>query len=181
MSTTSFPFAISPGLLIPTDMRIQDRPTHPTALALFEYWQLKRHAEPMPLRADIDPVDIPALLPYIGLLEVEVTDKVRFKVRVQGTSSVDLVDEERTGQYIDDVASNQPEDQRLEIVRRQNKVFLQVHETATPLFTHSIRQGALNQCHAIHTGVMPLTTDGRTVSHLLGCMIHEQVDNRSQQ
>ena len=37
---------------------------------LWIYWQSKLNGREMPSRADLDPVEIPELLPYVALIEV---------------------------------------------------------------------------------------------------------------
>lgn len=52
---------------------------------LFDYWDKIRGDFPMPSRADFDPVDIPRLLPFIGLTDI-VLPGPRFRYRVVGTA-----------------------------------------------------------------------------------------------
>ena len=51
---------------------------------LFEYWDLVRPINRLPSRRHFDPVDIPALLPYLILLDVY-RDPLRFTFRLIGT------------------------------------------------------------------------------------------------
>jgi hypothetical protein len=73
---------------------------------LLEYWNAKRGARPMPLRADIDPAEIPALLPYLMLLDVEPAP-LRFRYRLAGSNTYDIRDGLKvrsvTGRYVDDM------------------------------------------------------------------------------
>ncbi|RED54282.1 PAS domain-containing protein [Aestuariispira insulae] len=59
----------------------------------------------MPSRSDIDPLDIPDLLPGICLLDVEALDRPACKVRFRlaGTRIRDMVGHDVTGKFIDDV------------------------------------------------------------------------------
>ena len=50
-----------PGDATITDARLR---------ALYEYWMEKRGDRAMPARADIDPTEIPDLLPIVGLADV---------------------------------------------------------------------------------------------------------------
>ncbi|RED53887.1 PAS domain-containing protein [Aestuariispira insulae] len=56
----------------------------PILLGLHTYWSSKRDGQSLPTRADIDPADIPRLLPHIMLLEMRGQDQ-RFFVRLVGT------------------------------------------------------------------------------------------------
>lgn len=50
----------------------------------YAYWESKRGERPMPSRRDIDPVEIPALLPYVTLIDV-LSDPLDFRYRLIGT------------------------------------------------------------------------------------------------
>lgn len=54
---------------------------------LFEYWREKRGARKMPARADIEPADIPELLPDITLVDV-LGEAPHFRYRLVGTRQV---------------------------------------------------------------------------------------------
>ena len=51
---------------------------------LWSYWTARCGARLMPRRADIDPVDIPLLLPHLLLLETD--EQKRFRYRLVGTA-----------------------------------------------------------------------------------------------
>jgi hypothetical protein len=53
---------------------------------LLAYWRFKRGARKMPARADIDPAEIPDLLPLISLFEIE---NGRFRIRLAGHKIVE--------------------------------------------------------------------------------------------
>ena len=53
--------------------------------AIYHYWDDKRNGRLMPRRADLDPVDIPKLLPDIGLVDV-VPDERQYVYRLIGTN-----------------------------------------------------------------------------------------------
>ena len=74
----------------------------PMLLRAHTYWQTIRGAKTMPCRADLDPLDIPDLLPYVILLDVLMPDG-RLKVRLVGTFVVAMYDGDYTGMYLDEV------------------------------------------------------------------------------
>ena len=78
---------------------------HPDLARFVGYWMERRQARAMPGRADIDPMDIPDLLPGICLLEVEDLARPACKVRFRlaGTRIRDMVGHDVTGKFIDDV------------------------------------------------------------------------------
>ena len=73
--------------------------SHPVLQRLYEYWDGKRAGRAMPARGDLDPVEIPDLLPHLILLDVT-HDPLRFRVRLYGTSVVELRGIDLTGRYL---------------------------------------------------------------------------------
>jgi hypothetical protein len=79
----------------------------PAALrTLLDYWSGKRGDRAVPLRADIDPAEIPSLLPYVMLLEIE-RAPLRFRYRLAGSNTYDirkgLEVRSVTGHYVDEM------------------------------------------------------------------------------
>lgn len=75
-----------------TDARLQDA---------LDYWRSKRGGKALPSRAEIDPIDIPALLPHVML--VEVLPSGRYRYRLVGTENTDAQGVHATGRYLDEV------------------------------------------------------------------------------
>lgn len=69
--------------------------------SLCSYWRRRRGERALPLRSDIDPVDIPALLADVILLDVE-TAPQRFRFRLVGTRMSELFGRDPTGRYLDE-------------------------------------------------------------------------------
>lgn len=74
---------------------------NPILADLWRYWQRKRANRPLPNRADIDPMEIPTVLPYVLL--VERSDEARFRFRLAGTAVVEAYGMELTGRHVDEV------------------------------------------------------------------------------
>ena len=76
----------------------------PELRQLFHYWQ-ERHAEDRPpARAEIDPLDVPPLLPDLLLVDVDWSfAKPRFRFRLAGTRFTRLYAEEITGRWLDEL------------------------------------------------------------------------------
>jgi hypothetical protein len=68
---------------------------------LYNYWKLKAGNRELPARADIDPSEIPHLLPYLCLVDV-VGEAEAFRYRLIGTKVVDLRGRDVTGRWVDD-------------------------------------------------------------------------------
>ena len=68
----------------------------------FRYWQERRGERPAPSRADLDPTDIPSLLPHLMLVDV-CSDEERLRYRLVGTEVERNFGVSMTGRYIDEV------------------------------------------------------------------------------
>ncbi len=84
-----------------TQLDLQPLPAtaDPRLHELYAYWNGRRQGRPYPARCDVDPVDIPSLLPYLSLVDV-VSGSPRFVYRVVGTKMVELLRRELTGQPV---------------------------------------------------------------------------------
>lgn len=71
-------------------------PRHSKIRLLHGYWLARRGARLMPARADIDPVDIPALLPHILMYNVDAPGQ--YTVRLVGEAVQAFVGKNTTGQ-----------------------------------------------------------------------------------
>src|SRR3546814_17750804 len=71
-------------------------------LVLYNYWKELRGSRPYPTRADIDPSMIPAVLPNIGLFDVEDAPR-RYRIRLMGTQIVTWYGCDITGRHLDEI------------------------------------------------------------------------------
>jgi len=80
--------------------------TQPMLLAVLDYWKKKRVGKWLPSRADIDPVELRKLLPYIYLIDVlpaaSPDEKMRFRMRLVGTNVRDFAGQDFTNRIIDE-------------------------------------------------------------------------------
>ena len=74
----------------------------PEQRQLYDYWLDCAAGNQMPERGDICPAQIPRLLPYLSLIDVE-PDLPRSRVRLAGTRLRDVYDREITGLCIDEL------------------------------------------------------------------------------
>jgi hypothetical protein len=122
----------------------------PILRTLWSYWTERRGQRSMPAREDIDPVDIPSILPHLQL--VEPVDG-RFRFRLAGTAIVTAYGAEMTGKYVDDVFPGE----RGEFAIRSLQL---VQDTGRPLFA-SNKYTTSQDAHVIATRIMlPLWTGG---------------------
>jgi hypothetical protein len=76
---------------------------HPKLRRLLNYWESIRPAPgQLPGRQHFDPIDVPDLLPWIWLLDVE-RDPLRFKYRLLGNEQVLAIGSNPIGQWLDEV------------------------------------------------------------------------------
>lgn len=81
-------------------MAVADREfADPRLGLLLEHWNAKRGEQPAPHRADIDPLDIPRLLPILNLIEVT-HGPLAFRHRLVGTELVDKLGRDVTGEVV---------------------------------------------------------------------------------
>lgn len=74
----------------------------PVLRDLLGYWNKCRGNRPLPARSDIDATEVPALLPYIFVIDV-LDDPRDFRFRIAGTHIRDALGEEITGKHIGEV------------------------------------------------------------------------------
>lgn len=138
---------------------IADQIAHPKLQRLLRYWDDKRGDRPMPARRDIDPFDIPDLLPHVFLVDVSYDPPV-FRIRLAGTEVNRLLGEEVTGKTTDELTT-----ERLRPVFRtacENVVRSRQPAAATRTF-----EG--HKKYLLYAGlVLPLSADGEVIDMLLG-------------
>lgn len=80
---------------------------------LLAYWDRQRGARDLPARADLDPLHIPRLLPFITLYDLVGDDTPRFRYRLVGTAVVGASRLELTGKFADDMLNPDIRDEAL--------------------------------------------------------------------
>lgn len=79
----------------------------PTIQNGFEYWQSKGWPERLPRREDLDPFDVPALMPQIVLLDVR-REPRDFFYRVIGTGVTEHLSKDWTGTWMSEIEHQRP-------------------------------------------------------------------------
>jgi len=128
-------------------------------LDLYRYWLSKRGRRAMPARGDIDPTEIPRLLPYIAIVH-KIEGEFRF--RLAGSAIARQFGHELTGEVVGSNVSN-PE----ESIAALRAVGERVFADAQPVFStgwHQTRRGAL---HKVSVLLLPLSDDGRQVNMII--------------
>ena len=121
------------------------------------YWRQKSEGRQMPRRADIDPIEIPKLLPDIMLIDV--LPEGRYRYRLIGTENTAAHGFSATGRYLDEVLPGEEYKAHIlglydECVRARRALYSEC------LFLSQRRAPAR------HTKVlfMPLSDDGESVN-----------------
>jgi hypothetical protein len=142
-------------------------PQHDELKQLYAYWLAKKGTRRAPSRADIDPLEIAPLLPYVALVDVE-RAPLRFRYRLIGTEIVRNVGDDFTGRYLDSFT-------RLSNRDAMAAEFACVADTAEPavsLWDYSRADGRHVRYERL---VLPLMGDGATVDMLFGGMVFDVV------
>lgn len=84
---------------------------------LHDHWLRIRGERKMPRREDLDPLDIPDLLPYVALIDVECAPR-RFRWRLIGTHITRAMGRDRTGNYFDEAYSGKVLDDLMAVYER---------------------------------------------------------------
>ncbi len=138
---------------------------HPALQRLYDYWLSKFKGGNIPGRSDVDPLDIPEILPKICLLDVERTDDgPRFRFRLFGTEHQEFNQQDFTGRTIDEVFSP-------EAAAKIGATYTQIVESGEP---HYWREALAfpGREHIEYERLMcPLASDGETVDMLIGVFV----------
>lgn len=133
------------------------------------YWDERRGGRAMPSRADIDPVDIPDLLPFVILIDIVPPDG-RLRIRLAGTEVCNRFGMDYTGQFLDDIDFS---DVREKILADYGHA-TQANE---PYFTaHRFRKSDHDFYYNIERGIFPLSSDGSNPDKLLAVLDFEPTD-----
>jgi len=148
--------------------------TQPMLAAVLEYWQKKRADKWLPSRADIDPVELRKLLPYIYLIDVIPGDPLQFRMRLVGTNVRDFAGQDFTGRIIDDSIygpyTTDAVNRLISIVRVQKPHYL--HGVA-------IYQGQ-RSWQRFEALQLPMSNDGKTVDMIMGANISVNLSSLEQ-
>lgn len=130
-----------------------------------DYWRHQRGRRAMPRRRDIEPTDIPRLLPHVQLIEV-VAGGARFRYRLTGTALVTAFGKEYTGKYLDELFTGG------ELAYAQ-RVYSTVCARRRPVFLRNRYSTTRDVGMVANRLYMPLSDDGVCVNIILGALTFE--------
>ena len=85
---------------------------HPVVDASMDYWHMLAASRAMPLRSELDPTDIPRLLPHAILLDV-LRDPLDFYFRIVGQHIIDNFGQSPVRRTLSDIVDANPSTARL--------------------------------------------------------------------
>lgn len=130
-----------------------------TVRELYFYWAARCRDGQPPRRADIDPIEIPKLLPYLTIVEV-VPDARRYVYRLVGTREVEVRGNDPTGKSVTEGFYGPS-------VADGHKFYNRVVATMAPVYDDSpyvSQDGRYNDEEMLF---LPLSENGTTVSRIL--------------
>ncbi|MFN4275977.1 MAG: PAS domain-containing protein [Ferrovibrio sp.] len=145
----------------------------PRIRRFWEYWVAKRGDRPMPSRRDIEPTEIPDLLPYIVLTEV-LREPPYLRYRLVGTKQVAVRGHDPTGEpvrghYIGHHLGQEEDEVLLNyrIVIERHSLVYDYNPTLGPIAeTGSF---GIKPVRELGTLLLPLSSDGETVDMVFCC------------
>lgn len=131
--------------------------------ALKRYWDGKRGGRAMPGRADLDPIDIPELLPNVVLVDTaEALDGFRY--RLIGTEACIAFDCDRTGARFSDLP-------RTEYFDELHGLYWRAFQERTPQYVHGPLGATAGDRIQFSRLTLPLSHDGSHVDMILGGIV----------
>jgi hypothetical protein len=138
----------------------------PRLRAAFDYWSGKRHGRPMPSRRDLDPCDIPQLLPHIVLVDVQHEPTLDFRYRLIGSAVLDRMAEDLNGLFMSEIPH-----QRRGTAFWNN--YAMVAEGRRPRFVDVTYVGPDQRVRGVQDMLMPLSNDGDKVNMIFAAVEFE--------
>jgi hypothetical protein len=127
----------------------------------YSYWHSKRRGDLLPGRDAIDPVELPAALPWINLVDVvRDGDNYRFRHRLIGTGIVGRYGRDATGCWFDEIYGPEFREQHLQ-------AYVDLVKTARPSLAQ-VAMAVPEKSFVIYQRLaLPLATDGTKVDMIL--------------
>ena len=132
---------------------------HSTLLTLYEYWDAKRGARPMPSRADLDPVDLKPVLAQLILIDV-VPDSRRYVYRLVGTQEVEMRGGDPTGKPVAEAYYAESAEATMAYLDH-------VARTRQPVLYRGVYQPLRTRTQQEEVLFPPLAQDGETVNMIM--------------
>ncbi|MET1026653.1 MAG: PAS domain-containing protein [Dongiaceae bacterium] len=119
-----------------------------------DYWEKKRAGRRVPLRQDIDPLELKEMLPLLMVVEIE-AHPFRVLYRLAGTMVVEMNGLELTGRYLDDLS-----DVEASYVAQLLAAYRLAWENQEPVFGTYDWPTKSNERYRVEFAIFPVTQTG---------------------
>jgi hypothetical protein len=149
--------------------------TDPRLEQAYLYWRAKAAGRAMPSRVDIDPIEIPKLLPDVML--VERLDDGRYRYRLIGTENTRAQGVNATGRFLDEVLPGP------DYSNHVLALYDECVETRRALYSECLFFSPARHDPERHTKVlfMPLSSDGETVNMIFVIQVFFYIDRATRE
>ncbi len=145
-------------------------PDHPIIKKVYAYWQKQAGDREMPFFGDIDPIDIPALMPHVTIGEIIDRKNMSIRVRLFGTALSQVTGDDRTGMTLEQNGHEAEPPDRQEMIIRWRFLALKCIEEERPLFTTRVHSNPSREFLTTHTAVLPLSDSSGKVERIMAAM-----------
>ncbi len=129
------------------------------------YWRTIAGSASMPARRDLNPIDIPAILPWMFLIDVlREAEGIDFRFRLVGTRNAELVRLDGTGKTVGEAFS-----EATAVLMRRS--YIEVVERRQPLCWRASVPGLERAFVSCYRALFPFSADGQTVNLIAGLLM----------
>ena len=136
----------------------------------YSYWRSKARGGRLPSRRDIDPLEIPGLMPHAVIVDVRREPDLDFRYRLVGTNNVDHHFTDHSGEWFSEIPHQKAPSQIWQNCKR-------VVETGEPFLANTPYVGPHSAFREAEDIILPLASDGETVDSLLVFIDYLSLDN----
>jgi hypothetical protein len=154
------------------EVTIADSLDEPLLAELYQYWSDRRGQRSLPARTDIDPVDIPHLLPHIALTEIVPSSdgkEPRFHYRVAGTQIEERFGCALTNRFLDEIKEG-------DYLTYIQSLYRQVMTDLAPVYAESSFDAGDSNTLLAKRLMLPLSDDQRSVNMVLSGVLYRDSD-----
>ena len=126
----------------------------------YSYWRSKLVDGRLPRRSNINPIDIPRLMPHAVMLDVKRDPEFDFRYRLIGTYVAEHLFTDHTGSWFSEIEHQKPPSQIWENCKR-------VAESGEAFLAATPYVGPHQGYRRVEDIILPLAEDGETVDTLL--------------
>lgn len=160
--------------VLPSDGRPPPATWHALIRALYDYWRARFPAPAeglrwLPGRQHLDPIDIPALLPWLWLVDVR-REPPRFRFRLFGTKHYEQMHGDPTGRWCDEAFPTFETQPTYPDYLKVGLEGLVSYRKGPPAYHVD------SECRLIERIMLPLARDGRTPDMILALTLYFRAD-----